>query len=110
MKRVATRYLAPVILGLFAIAALPGCGGDSPQGDLDTAKAALDGARAAGAEKYASSELSTAQSAFDDAKAAFDAEADKFFKDWDVVAPKIADAKAKAERATSSAQQAKASA
>ena len=110
MKRVATRYLAPVILGLFAVAALSGCGGDPPQADLDGAKAALDGARAAGAEKYASSELSAAQSAYDDAKAAFDAEADKMFKDWEVVAPKIADAKSKANRATSSAQQAKSSA
>jgi hypothetical protein len=76
--------------------------------DLDAAKAALSGARSAGAEKYASSELSAAQSAFDDAKAAFDAEADKMFKDWDVVAPKLADAKSKADRATSAAQQAKA--
>ena len=108
MKRVATRFFAPVILGLFAVAALSGCGGDPPQADLDAAKAALGNARAAGAEKYASSELSAAQGAYDDAKAAFDAEADKMFKDWAVVTPKLADAKAKAERATSSAQQAKA--
>ena len=47
MKRVATRYLAPVILGLFAVAALSGGGGDPPQADLAGAKAALDGARAA---------------------------------------------------------------
>ena len=110
MKRVATRFFAPVILGLFTVATLSGCGGDPPQADLDAAKAALDGARAAGAEKYASSELSGAQGAFDGAKASFDAEADKMFKDWDVVKPKIADAKAKADRATSAAQQAKASA
>ncbi|HCL28061.1 MAG TPA: hypothetical protein DIC52_06470 [Candidatus Latescibacteria bacterium] len=110
MKRVATRFLAPVILGLFAVAALSGCGGDPPQADLDAAKASLDGARAAGAEKYASSELSSAQSAYDDAKAAFDAEAEKMFKDWATVAPKLAEAKSKADRATSSATQAKASA
>jgi len=108
MKRVATRLFAPVFLGLFAVAALSGCGGDPPQGDLDAARAALDGARAAGAEKYASSELSAAQGAFDGAKTAFDAEADKMFKDWATVAPKLADAKSKAERATSASQQAKA--
>lgn len=107
MKRVATRYLAPVILGLFAVAALSGCGGDPPQADLDAAKASIDGARAAGAEKYASSELSAAQSAFEDAKAAFAGEADKMFKDWAAVAPKLSDAKSKGDRATSAAQQAK---
>jgi hypothetical protein len=108
MKRVATRFFAPIILGLFAVATLSGCGGDPPQADLDAAKAALDGARAAGAEKYASSELSAAQGAFDDAKAVFSAESEKMFKDWATVAPKIADAKAKADRAASASQQAKA--
>ena len=33
MKRVATRFFAPIILGLFAVATLSGCGGDPPQAD-----------------------------------------------------------------------------
>ena len=107
MKRVASRYLAPVILGIFAVATLTACGGEPPQAELDAAKAALDAARSAGAEKYASSELSAAQSAFDDAKSAYDEEAGKMFKDWAAVTPKLADAKSKADRAASAAQQAK---
>lgn len=107
MKRVATRFLAPVFMGLFAVAGLTGCGGDPPQADLDAATAALNAARSAGAEKYASGELSSAQSAYDDAKAAFTAEAEKMFKDWAAVTPKLADAKNKADRAASAATQAK---
>ena len=107
MKRVATRFLTPVFVGLFAVAGLTGCGGDPPKADLDAASAALNAARSAGAEKYASGDLSAAQSAFDDAKSAYDAEAEKMFKDWAPVSAKLSDAKSKAERATSSAQQAK---
>ncbi|MBT4608579.1 MAG: hypothetical protein HOC05_00970, partial [Gemmatimonadetes bacterium] len=71
------------------------------------AKAALDAAKAAGAETYASSELSAAQSAYGTAKGAFDEEAGKMFKDWEPIASQISDAKAKADRARSSASSAK---
>ena len=107
----AARYLTLRVAGLFAIAALVGCGGEPPQADLDAAQAALAAAEAAEADKYAGGDLSAAQRAFDDAKTAFDAEAEKMlFKDWESVVPQIADAKSKADMARSSAEAAKAAA
>lgn len=107
----AAKYLTLRVAGLFAVAALVGCGGEPPQADLDAAQAALATAEAAEAEKYAGSDLSAAQKAFADAKTAFDAEAEKMlFKDWESVVPQIADAKSKADMARSSAEAAKAAA
>lgn len=93
---------------LLAVGLTLGCGGDPPKADLDAASQALQAARDAGAEKYADSELASAQRAFDDAKTAYDAEAEKWFKNWDeVVKPGLADATNKATAAASSATEAK---
>ena len=99
-----------LVLGLVGIALLVGCGGDPPMAELDAAGKALQDAKAAGAERYASSQLSAAQQAYDKAKAAYDEEADKMFKSWDEVTPLIADAKTKADRAKATASQGKAQA
>ena len=101
------KRVLPFLIGLLALGMIAGCGGDPPQAELDAASKALQDARSAGAEKYASSELSSAQRAFDDAKGAFDSEADKMFKDWEKVKPQLADARRKADDARSTASQAK---
>jgi tetratricopeptide (TPR) repeat protein len=56
----------PVLLLLFVIA---GCSGP-PQKEIDQARSALDAARAAGAERYASAEYTAAASSLDKANAA----------------------------------------
>ena len=56
------------LLMLAGIALFYGCGGEPPTADLQAAEQALQSARSAGAEKFASSELSAAQSAYDAAK------------------------------------------
>ncbi len=93
---------------LLAVGLTLGCGGDPPKADLDAASQALQAARDAGAEKYAGGELASAQRTFDDAKTAYDAEAEKWFKNWDkVVKPGLADATNKANAAAASATEAK---
>ena len=46
--RVSSRWIS--LVALCCVAMLAACGGDGPQADLDAAKAALDGAKAAGAD------------------------------------------------------------
>ena len=93
---------------LLAVGLTLGCGGDPPKADLDAASQALQAARDAGAEKYVGGELASAQRTFDDAKTAYDAEAEKWFKNWDkVVKPGLADATNKANAAAASATEAK---
>ena len=86
-----------------ASTALLGCGGDPPTADLNAAKQALDAARAAGAERFASSEYSAAESAYKQAEGTVNTEAEKFFKNFDQSKQQIADAQSKASRAQSSA-------
>ena len=98
--------VAPIFGGLLTCALLA-CGGDPPKAELDGASTALQAAKAAGAEKYASGQLAAAQAAYDKAEGAYKAEADKLFKEWEAVNPLISDAKGKADQAKSSAAQAK---
>ncbi len=93
-----------LFLALASIALIAGCGGDPPTTDLAAAKQALDAARAAGAEKFASADYSSAQSAYTSAEQAVNTEAEKLFKDFDPAVQLIADAKTKAGRAKSSAE------
>jgi len=99
--------LFPVVAVVALWSLFYGCGGEPPTADLNAAQQALQDAKAAGAEKYASSQLSTAQSAYDKAQSALTAEQDKFFKNFDEVSPLIADAKSKAEAAKAAVLQAK---
>lgn len=88
-----------------AVAVLAGCD-DPPTAELDAAKQALDAARDAGAERFAANEYSAAQRAYSEAEATTNSEAERFFlfKDFEPARAQIADAKAKAMRAESSAQ------
>ena len=103
-------WLTVVLFGIMAVGFTFGCGGDPPKANLDAATQALQAAKDAGAEKYATGELSSAQSAFGKAKNAYDAEAENMFKDWDKVKPLLDDAKNKANVAETTANQAKAKA
>ena len=87
------------VVALLSAALLLGCGGDPPTADLDTAKNALQDARAAGAEKFASSELSSAQRAFDAAQSELNTENEKTFKNFDKTKSLLADAKSEADKA-----------
>ena len=94
-------------LGIAALALLVGCGGEPPTAELNAAKQALDDARAAGAEKFASSEFAAAQSAYDQAQSAVKSESEKLFKNFDQARKLIGEAKSKAEAAKSAALAAK---
>lgn len=89
---------------LASMALIVGCGGEPPTSDLAAAKQALDAARAAGAEKFASSDYSAAQGAYGGAEQAVNTEAEKLFKNFDQAKGMIADAKAKADRAKAAAE------
>ena len=99
--------VASLFSGLLCIALFAGCGGDPPKAELDAARSALQDAKSAGADRFASSQLSAAQSAFDSAETRYKAEEGNLFKSWDEVTPLISDAKSKADRAKSAAVQAK---
>ena len=88
-----------------AVAVLAGCD-DPPTAELDAAKQALDTARNADAERFASSEYSAAQRAYSEAETTTNTEAERFFlfKDFEQARAQIADAKTKAMRAESSAE------
>ena len=99
MRTRVSKLLLPVVaVGLFV-----GCGGNPPTAELEAANRALQDAKSAGAERFASSELAAAESAYDKAKSAMEAEQQKLFKNFDKVTPMISDAKAKAEGAKSTA-------
>ena len=97
----------PLLLAIASTSFLFSCGGPPPIDELDAAMQALDGAREAGAEKFASSQLGSAQSAYDEAKSAMEAEDQKLFKNFDQVKVMIGDATAKAQEAQSAATAAK---
>ena len=98
-------------IGIFLVLSsaflLYGCGGDPPTSDLQDAERALQSARSAGAEKFASSELNAAQSAYAAAKKEVDTESEKLFKNFEKSTQLISDAKNKAQSAESAAQSAK---
>ena len=98
------------VLALLSISLLIGCGGDPPTADLEAANRAIQDARAAGAEKYASSDLSSAQRAYDAAESELNTEKEKLFKNFEKTNSLIADAKGKAATAESAATSAKAAA
>jgi len=95
-----------ILLMLSSIVLFHGCG-EPPTADLQAAEQALQRARTAGAEKFASSELNTAQSAYAAAKKEVDTESEKLFKNFEKSNQLIADAKTKAQGAESAAQGAK---
>ena len=93
-----------LFVALASTAIIAGCGGEPPTSDLAAAKQALDAARAAGAEKFASSDYSAAQSADSGAEQSVNTEKEKLFKNFDQSKTQIADAKGKADRAKSAAE------
>ena len=97
-------------IALACLALAYGCGGEPPLGEMDAANQALQDARSAGAEKFASNQLNSAQQANDDAKSQLTTESDKLFKDFEPVKAAIADAKTKADRAKNDAMEAKSTA
>ena len=97
----------PLLLAIASTSLILSCGGPPPIEELDAAMQALDGARNAGAEKFASGQLGAAQSAYDEAKTAMEAEDQKLFKNFDEVKLMISDASAKAQEAQSAATAAK---
>ena len=99
--------VAALFSGVLCIVLVAGCGGDPPKAELDAARSALQDAKSAGADRFASSQLSAAQTAFDGAKTAYKAEEGNLLKNWDEAKPLINDAKSKADRAKSAAVQAK---
>ena len=99
--------VAALFSGVLCIVLVAGCGGDPPKAELDAARSALQDAKSAGADRFASSQLSAAQTAFDGAETAYKTEEGNLFKNWDEAKPLINDAKSKADRAKSAAVQAK---
>ncbi len=77
-----TRFVS-LVLALASTVLIAGCGGEPPASDLAAAKSALDAARAAGAEKFASSDYSAAQGAYSGAEQAVNTESEKLFKDFE---------------------------
>jgi hypothetical protein len=92
-----------LFVALASLALIAGCGGEPPTSDLAAAKQSLDAARAAGAEKFASSDYSAAQSAYSGAEQSVNTENEKLFKNFDQAKQLITDAKGKADRAKSAA-------
>jgi hypothetical protein len=100
------RYLSlcVALVGSFVLA---GCGGEPPASDLATAKQALDDARDAGAEQFASKQYSAAEKAYSVAeKAVNDANAE-MIKDFSASQSLISDAKNKANDAKTAAEKEK---
>lgn len=90
---------AVLVLALVAVVAC----GKPPQGDMDAAKAAMDQARDAQADKWAPTEYQAAESSMSNAQAEMDAQSQKWFKNYDRTKEMLGQAKADAERAMSAA-------
>ncbi len=70
------RFLTMIVAGIM-IFMMTGCA-DAPQAEIDEAKAALEAARSAGADRYVADKFAQAQSAFDAANAEITKQNDKF--------------------------------
>jgi colicin import membrane protein len=87
---------------LMALAMVVACG-KPPQEDMDSAKAVLEEARTAQADKYASAEFQAAEGSMNDAQAEMDAQSQKWIKNYDKTKELLAKAKQDAETAKSAA-------
>ena len=87
---------------LVALAMVVACG-KPPQEDMDSTKAALEEARTAQADKWASAEFQAAEGSMNDAQAEMDAQSQKWMKNYDKTKQLLAKAKQDAESAKSAA-------
>jgi hypothetical protein len=91
--------MAVLVMALVMVVAC----GKPPQAEIDAAKAALEAARAAAADKWAETDYQTAESSLSNAEAEVDAQAQKWFKNYDKAKELMETAKADAERAAAAA-------
>jgi len=91
--------LAVLVMALVTVVAC----GKPPQEDIDAAKAALEAAKTAQAEKWADTDYQTAESSLSAAQAEVDAQAQKWFKNYDKAKELMTTAKADAEKAAAAA-------
>jgi len=91
--------LAVLVMALVTVVAC----GKPPQEDIDAAKAALEAAKTAQAEKWAETEYQTADSSLSAAQAEVDAQAQKWFKNYDKAKELMVTAKADADKAAAAA-------
>ena len=87
--------MAVLVMALVTVVAC----GKPPQEDIDAAKAALDAAKTAQADKWAGTDYQTAESSLSAAQAEVDAQAQKWFKNYDKAKELMMTAKADAEKA-----------
>jgi hypothetical protein len=91
--------MAVLVMALVTVVAC----GKPPQQEIDAAKAALDAAKSAQADKWASTDYQTAESSLSAAQAEVDAQAQKWFKNYDKAKELMNTAKADAEKAAAAA-------
>ena len=91
--------LAVLVMALVTVVAC----GKPPQEDIDAAKAALEAAKTAQAEKWAETDYQTAESSLSAAQAEVDAQAQKWFKNYDKAKELMVTAKTDAEKAAAAA-------
>ena len=91
--------MAVLVMALVTVVAC----GKPPQQEIDAAKAALDAAKNAQADKWAGTDYQTAESSLSAAQAEVDAQAQKWFKNYDKAKELMNTAKADAEKAAAAA-------
>ena len=91
--------MAVLVMALVTVVAC----GKPPQQEIDAAKAALDAAKNAQADKWAGTDYQTAESSLSAAQAEVDAQAQKWFKNYDKAKELMNTAKADAEKAATAA-------
>jgi len=91
--------MAVLVMALVTVVAC----GKPPQQEIDAAKAALDAAKSAQADKWASTDYQTAESSLSAAQLEVDAQAQKWFKNYDKAKELMNTAKADAEKAATAA-------
>lgn len=87
--------LAVLVMALVTVVAC----GKPPQEDIDAAKAAMDDAKSAQADKWASTEYQAAESSMNAANAEVEAQGQKWFKNYDKAKELMNTAKSDAEKA-----------
>ncbi len=91
--------MAVLVMALVMVVAC----GKPPQAEIDAAKAALEAAKAAEAEKWAEAEYQAAENSLSAAEAVVDAQAQKWFKSYDKAKELMAAAEADARKAADDA-------
>jgi len=91
--------MAVLVMALVTVVAC----GKPPQQEIDAAKAALDAAKNSQADKWAGTDYQTAESSLSAAQAEVDAQAQKWFKNYDKAKELMNTAKADAEKAAAAA-------